>query len=179
MPAQGPLIVTVHHSNMLDGPTLVGTAPRPVPSDQEEDLRRPTQPVSPWDRAGGGRPREAGPYGRQLGGLARGGVFGFFPERARGEGDFATLRAGLAYFASRSGAQVRPVAVLGSIEDPGRLTRQLLRPRNRVDVVFGDAFEVGDGSGRKTRTALDEAATVGTQERLTGHLAEARRLTGR
>ena len=50
--------------------------------------------------------------------------------------------------------------------------------RGRVDVVFGDAFEAGDGSGRRTRTALDEA-TVRIQGRLTAHLENARRLTGR
>ena len=50
--------------------------------------------------------------------------------------------------------------------------------RSRVDVVFGDPFEAGDGSGRRTRSALDEA-TVHIQEQLTAHLADARRLTGR
>ncbi len=50
--------------------------------------------------------------------------------------------------------------------------------RSRVDVVFGDPFEAGDGSGRRTRTALDEA-TVRIQKQLTAHLENARRLTGR
>lgn len=47
-----------------------------------------------------------------------------------------------------------------------------------MDVVFGDAFEAGDGTGRRTRKALDEA-TARIQERLTVHLENARRLTGR
>lgn len=45
-------------------------------------------------------------------------------------------------------------------------------------MVFGDAFEAGDGSGRRTRKALDEA-TVRIQERLATHLENARRATGR
>ena len=45
-----------------------------------------------------------------------GGVLGIFPEGTRGEGDFASLRAGLAYFAVRSGAPVVPVAVPGSTD---------------------------------------------------------------
>ncbi|CAM5267230.1 1-acyl-sn-glycerol-3-phosphate acyltransferase OS=Streptomyces alboniger OX=132473 GN=CP975_07290 PE=4 SV=1 [Streptomyces alboniger] len=48
--------------------------------------------------------------------------------------------------------------------------------RSRVDVVFGDPFAAGDGSGRRTRKALDEA-TVRIQERLSCHLENAERLT--
>ena len=88
-------------------------------------------------------------------------MLGIFPEGTRGEGDFARLRAGLAYFAVRSGAPVVPVAVLGSAR-PGRLVPALPPLRSRVDVVFGEAFDAGDGSGRRTRSALD-AATVRIQ----------------
>ena len=89
-----------------------------------------------------------------------------------------SLRAGLAYFAVRSGAPIVPVAVLGSSERPGRLVKALPPLRSRVDVVFGDPFEAGDGSGRRTRKALDEA-TERIQKQLTEHLENARRLTGR
>lgn len=68
--------------------------------------------------------------------------------------------------------------MLGSSERGGRLIRQLPPLRSKVDVVFGDAFEAGDAGGRRTRKALDEA-TVRIQERLTAHLVNARRLTGR
>jgi 1-acyl-sn-glycerol-3-phosphate acyltransferase len=70
------------------------------------------------------------------------------------------------------------VAVLGSSEKSSRLTKGLPPLRSRVDVVFGDPFEAGDGSGRRTRKALDEA-TVRIQKQLTAHLENARRLTGR
>jgi 1-acyl-sn-glycerol-3-phosphate acyltransferase len=113
-----------------------------------------------------------------LGVLANGGVLGIFPEGSRGEGDFASLRSGLAYFAVRSGAPVVPVAVLGSTDRRSRLVPGVPPLRSRVDLVFGEAFEAGDGSGRRTRAALD-SATERLQERLTGHLEYARRLTGR
>lgn len=71
-----------------------------------------------------------------------------------------------------------PVAVLGSTERRGRLIKELPPLRSRVDVVFGDPFEAGDGSGRRTRKALDEA-TVRIQKQLSTHLENARRLTGR
>lgn len=105
-------------------------------------------------------------------------MLGIFPEGSRGDGDFAALRAGLAYFAVRSGAPIVPVAVLGSSERRGRLIKGLPPLRSRVDVVFGDPFEAGDGSGRRTRKALDEA-TERIQKQLAGHLENARRLTGR
>ena len=61
---------------------------------------------------------------------------------------------------------------------PGRLVKALPALRSRIDVAFGDPFEAGDGSGRRTRAALDEA-TLRIQRRLTDHLAEARRRTER
>lgn len=67
---------------------------------------------------------------------------------------------------------------MGSSEKSSRLIKGLPPLRSRVDVVFGDPFEAGDGSGRRTRKALDEA-TVRIQKQLSAHLDHARRLTGR
>jgi 1-acyl-sn-glycerol-3-phosphate acyltransferase len=69
------------------------------------------------------------------------------------------------------------VAVLGSARK-GRVVGALPPLGARIDVVFGAPFEAGDGSGRRTRSALD-AATLRIQERLTAHLAVARQATGR
>ncbi|MDT9686198.1 lysophospholipid acyltransferase family protein [Streptomyces sp. TRM76323] len=181
VPASGPVILAVNHAHVLDGPMLMGTAPRPVHFLIKKEAF--VGPLGPFlegigqlkvDRAAADRAAITG----ALDVLAAGGVLGIFPEGTRGDGDFASLRAGLAYFAVRSGAPVVPVAVLGSSERRGRLIRGLPPLRSRVDVVFGDAFDAGDGSGRRTRKALDDA-TVRIQERLTGHLENARRLTGR
>ncbi len=181
VPASGPVILAVNHAHNIDGPMLMGTAPRPV-----HFLIKKEAFVGPLggflegigqlkvDRDSTDRTAIA----NALGVLDQGGVLGIFPEGSRGEGDFASLRAGLAYFAVRSGAPIVPVAVLGSSERRGRLIKALPPLRGRVDVVFGDAFEAGDGTGRRTRKALDEA-TVRIQERLTAHLENARRLTGR
>jgi 1-acyl-sn-glycerol-3-phosphate acyltransferase len=68
--------------------------------------------------------------------------------------------------------------VLGSNDRAGRLVKALPALRGRIDVVFGDPFQAGDGSGRRTRAALDEA-TVRIQRRLTDHLSDARRQTER
>jgi 1-acyl-sn-glycerol-3-phosphate acyltransferase len=181
MPAAGPAILAVNHSHNIDGPMVMGVAPRPVHFlIKKEAFVGPLDPFLTGigqlkvDRHSTDRTAIT----RALGVLDGGGVLGIFPEGTRGEGDFASLRAGLAYFAVRSGAPIVPVAVLGSSERRGRLIKGLPPLRSRVDVVFGDPFEAGDGSGRRTRRALDEA-TERIQKQLTAHLENARRLTGR
>ena len=181
VPATGPVIFAVNHSHNIDGPMVMGVAPRPT-----HFLIKKEAFVGPLgrfltgigqvkvDREGTDRTAIA----RALGVLEAGEVLGIFPEGTRGDGDFASLRAGLAYFAVRSGALIVPVAVLGSSERQGRLMKGLPPLRSRVDVVFGDPFEAGDGSGRRTRRALDEA-TERIQKQLTAHLENARRLTSR
>ncbi|MFJ3335978.1 lysophospholipid acyltransferase family protein [Streptomyces sp. NPDC086766] len=181
VPATGPVILAVNHSHNVDGPMVMGVAPRPVHFlIKKEAFVGPLDPFLTGigqvkvDRHSADRTAIT----TALGVLEAGGVLGIFPEGTRGEGDFASLRAGLAYFAVRSGAPVVPVAVLGSSERRGRLIKALPPLRSRVDVVFGDPFEAGDGSGRRTRRALDEA-TERIQKQLTAHLENARRLTGR
>ncbi|MEV0642161.1 lysophospholipid acyltransferase family protein [Streptomyces sp. NPDC050619] len=181
VPVTGPAIFAVNHSHNIDGPMVMGVAPRPT-----HFLVKKEAFIGPLDPflLGIGQVKvdrdttDRTAIGRALGVLENGGVLGIFPEGTRGEGDFAALRAGLAYFAVRSGAPIVPIAVLGSSDKPGRLIKGLPPLRSRVDVVFGDPFEAGDGSGRRTRKALDEA-TERIQKQLTAHLENARRLTGR
>lgn len=181
VPASGPVILAVNHAHNIDGPMVMGTAPRPLHFLIKKEAY--VGPLGPFlegigqvkvDRTGTDRTAIT----RALGVLEQGGALGIFPEGTRGDGDFASLRAGLAYFAVRSGAPIVPVAVLGSTEAKGRLVKGLPPLRSRVDVVFGSAFDAGDGTGRRTRTALDRA-TERIQGRLTAHLADAKRLTGR
>ncbi|MDT9696162.1 lysophospholipid acyltransferase family protein [Streptomyces sp. P17] len=181
VPATGPVILAVNHSHNIDGPMVIGVAPRPSHFLVKKEAF--VGPLDPFMRAVGQLKVDRSTADRTaitqaLDVLASGGVLGIFPEGSRGEGDFAALRAGLAYFAVRSGAPIVPVAVLGSTERPGRLTKALPALRSRIDVVFGDPFEAGDGTGRRTRKALDEA-TERIQKQLTAHLENARRLTGR
>ncbi|MEU6917660.1 lysophospholipid acyltransferase family protein [Streptomyces olindensis] len=181
VPTTGPVILAVNHSHNIDGPMVMGVAPRPT-----HFLIKKEAFVGPLDPflTGIGQLKvdrdttDRTAITRALGVLDNGGVLGIFPEGTRGEGDFASLRAGLAYFAVRSGAPIVPVAVLGSSDRPGRLIKGLPPLRSRVDVVFGEPFEAGDGSGRRTRKALDEA-TGRIQKQLAAHLENARRLTRR
>ncbi|MFD5858225.1 lysophospholipid acyltransferase family protein [Streptomyces chartreusis] len=181
VPATGPVILAVNHSHNIDGPMVMGVAPRPVHFLIKKEAF--VGPLGPFltgigqlkvDRHAADRTAIT----QALDVLRNGGVLGIFPEGTRGEGDFASLRAGLAYFAVRGDAPIVPVAVMGSSEKRGRLVKGLPPLRHRVDVVFGEPFEAGDGSGRRTRRALDEA-TERIQKELTEHLENARRLTGR
>ena len=181
VPATGPVILAVNHSHNIDGPMVIGVAPRASHFLVKKEAF--IGPIATFMRATGQlevdrSTADRTAISRALGVLANGGVLGIFPEGSRGDGDFASLRSGLAYFAVRSGAPIVPVAVLGSTDRRGRLIKALPPLRSRVDVVFGDPFEAGDGSGRRTRAALDEATTR-IQKHLTAHLDNARRLTGR
>lgn len=181
VPATGPVLLAVNHAHNVDGPLLLGCAPRPVHFLVKREAF--VGPLGPALRALGQlRVDRDGPdraaVTAALAVLDNGGVLGIFPEGTRGEGDFAALRSGLGYFALRTGAPVVPAAVLGSAERVGRLTRVLPPARERIDVVFGDPFRVGEPGGRRTRAAL-AAATEELRHRLTDHLSEARRRTGR
>ncbi|MET8831188.1 lysophospholipid acyltransferase family protein [Streptomyces sp. NPDC004610] len=196
VPAAGPLILAVNHSHNVDGPMVMGVSPRPVHFlIKKEAFIGPLDPFLTGigqlkvDRDSTDRTAIT----RAIGVLEQGGVLGIFPEGTRGEGDFAALRAGLAYFAVRGNAPIVPVAVLGSSDRRGRLVKALPPLRSRIDVVYGDPFDAiegvrssstggggrrAGGSGRRTRKALDEA-TERIQKQLTAHLENARRLTGR
>jgi 1-acyl-sn-glycerol-3-phosphate acyltransferase len=181
VPATGPVILAVNHSHNIDGPMVIGVAPRASHFLVKKEAF--VGPLGPFMRAVGQvevdrSTADRTAVTRALDILKGGGVLGIFPEGSRGDGDFAALRAGLAYFAVRGGAPIVPVAVLGSSDKSGRLIKALPPLRSRVDVVFGDPFDAGDGSGRRTRKALDEA-TERIQKQLAAHLDDARRLTGR
>lgn len=188
VPSAGPVILAGNHSHLLDGPMLMGMAPRPVHFLIKREAF--VGPLDPFLRGIGQVRVDRSTVDRAavttaLGILNRGAVLGIFPEGTRGGGDFRTLRAGLAYFAVRSGAPIVPVAVLGSAERRGRAVSALPPLRCRVDVVFGDPFAaqptppgVSGPARRGGRAALD-AATTRIHQRLTAHLAEARRVTNR
>ncbi|MFF8812569.1 lysophospholipid acyltransferase family protein [Streptomyces pactum] len=189
VPPAGPVILAGNHAHNVDGPMLMGTSPRPVHFLVKKEAF--VGPLDPFLRGLGQLKVDRGGVDRAavqdaLAVLRDGRVLGIFPEGTRGEGDFASLRAGLAYFAVRSGAPIVPVAVLGSAgeETRSRLIPGLPRLRGRIDVVFGDPFHAqdpgsgGPRAGKGTRAALDEATTR-IQRRLSDHLAHARRSTGR
>ncbi len=189
VPTSGPVILTINHAHGVDGPMLMGTAPWPVHFLIKKEAF--VGPLDPFLRSIGQLKVDREIADRAaLAVLRRGDVLGIFPEGTRGEGDFAALRAGLAYFAVRGDAPIVPVAVLGTSERRGRAIAALPPLRSRIDIVFGPAFRATDDTDgdapsgasatrtRATRAVLD-AATARIQARLSEHLPDARRRTGR
>ncbi len=155
VPRDGPVLLAGNHTGFLDGPLVYSVSPR-----QASFLAKSELFVGPLARALGwlgqipvhrGRPdREALRAGLAV--LDRGEALGVFPEGARGPGRLDSINDGLAYLALRSGAQVVPLAVLGTAEALPK-GRRLPRLRAPVRVVFGPPVEVVvDGDLRARRT---------------------------
>ncbi|MBO0920809.1 1-acyl-sn-glycerol-3-phosphate acyltransferase [Cellulomonas sp. zg-ZUI222] len=159
VPRSGPVVLAANHITLLDGPLLVGAAPRPLHVLVKTELfRGPLGLVLraagqiPVDRANG-RPA----LQSALGVLRRGGAVGIFPEGTRGRGTVEQVRAGAAWLAVNGGAPVVPVAILGT-RRTGESAHGLPELRRDLVVEFGDPIDVG-GDGLSRREAIDHAAT--------------------
>jgi 1-acyl-sn-glycerol-3-phosphate acyltransferase len=97
--------------------------------------------------------------------LQNGGAIGMFPEGTRGTGELDAVHDGVAWLAVRSGAQVLPVACLGTA---AALPKGAKFPkRTPVMVVFGEPFKIAMPDNPRSRTALK-----GVSEEIRLHLVE-------
>ncbi|MDR2253552.1 MAG: 1-acyl-sn-glycerol-3-phosphate acyltransferase [Bifidobacteriaceae bacterium] len=143
VPRRGPAILAGNHTGLVDGPVVLGAAPRGVHFIMKFSLGRGVGGVIlraagqvPVDREGGGRALRV-----CLALLRRGRLVGIFPEGSRGDGRLGDFKAGVAWLAVNSGAPVIPVACLGTRRHGERATR--LTPfRRRLRVAFGEAVEL-------------------------------------
>ena len=119
VPSSGPVIIAGNHFNFVDPPLLIYTTPRMV--EFIGGAQRPNSPfwaqqIPKWYgfihafRGGYGRST----FRQSLDILKQEGILGIFPEG----GSWATLlrpaRPGLAYIASKSGAPVVPISIVGA-----------------------------------------------------------------
>lgn len=185
VPADGPLLLAGNHTSFLDGPLIVGVAPRPVHFlVKKEMFVGPLGPILqhglgqiPIDRDHPDRAAiQAG-----LATLRSGGVLGVFPEGTRTTGEFESVHNGLAYFAVATGALVLPVACLGTAAN-GKTVGSLPSPRAHLDLVYGTPLSLeelsqgSEGLGRRQKiAAISEELRV----RLAAHVQYAKQLTGR
>lgn len=158
VPTQGPVLLAANHTGVIDGPVLVGAAPRPAHMLVKEEmfvgaLGRFLHAAGqiPVDRDGG-----RGALAAALGVLKRGGVVGVFPEGSRGRGDAADARAGITWLALNGRAPVVPVAVLGT-RRTGEGVNHVPRVRRRVVVAFGEPVVLERPAGMSGRQAMVEA----------------------
>ena len=160
VPRTGPVVLAANHVTLLDGPVLVGVAPRGPHMLVKSELFH--GPLGAFLRAAGQIPvdRTMGRPALQsaLGVLKRGGVVGIFPEGTRGRGTAEEVRAGAAWLAVNGGALVVPVAILGT-RRTGESPRGLPGLRRDLVVEFGEPIDVST-EGLPRRVALDRAATA-------------------
>lgn len=179
VPDRGPVLFASNHLGFLDGPVLVGVAPRFVHClVKREMFRGPAGMVLraveqiPVDRRRGDRAA----LGAALQVLAAGGAVGVFPEGRRGRGDVGEVRKGIAWLALRSGAPVVPVACLGT-RRTGEPARGLPGLRRKLDVVFGEPAVLAARAGVPGRVALAEASQA-LRDTMATHVAKAEDRTG-
>lgn len=168
VPATGPVIIAGNHTSVIDGPLLMGVAPRRLHILIKEEMFRGALGVFlrtagqiPVDRDSG---RQALATARAV--LQRGGALGIFPEGSRGDGDVADSHGGAAWLALNTGAVVVPAAILGT-RRPGESVGHLPGLRRRCVVEFGPAFTVQRSPG-----VTGKAALAAANETLRATLAE-------
>lgn len=158
VPTTGPVLLAANHTGLVDGPLVLGVAPRPLHVLVKEEMF--VGPVGwvlraagqiPVDRTGG---RAA--LVTALAVLRRDGGVGVFPEGNRGRGDATSARAGVAWLALNGHAPVVPVAVLGTRRTGDRLSR-VPGFRRRLYVEFGAPVVVERPDGVRGKAALDAA----------------------
>lgn len=171
VPRTGPVLLAANHTGVVDGPILIGVAPRPAHILVKEEMFH--GPVGllltaagqiPVDRQGG---RTA--LTTALGVLRRGGVVGIFPEGNRGRGDATSARAGIAWLALNGQAPVVPVAILGT-RRTGEAVGHVPGFRRRLVVEFGEPVVVERAPGVSGRAALvtaNEAVRVALSDLVT------------
>ncbi|MCC2333310.1 lysophospholipid acyltransferase family protein [Cellulomonas wangsupingiae] len=158
VPRGGPVVLAANHLTLIDGPLLVGVAPRGLHVLVKSELFHGV--VGGFLRAAGQIPVDrtmARPaLQAALGVLRRGGAVGIFPEGTRGRGTAEQVRAGAAWLAVNGGALVVPVAILGT-RRTGESPHGLPGLRRRVVVEFGEPIDVAC-TGVSRREAIDRAA---------------------
>ncbi|GAA3877167.1 lysophospholipid acyltransferase family protein [Saccharothrix violaceirubra] len=155
VPTTGPVVVVANHSSLADGPLLFGIVPRRTVFLIKNEMFR--GPVGRFLRRLGQLPVRRGepdraPLIAAQKVLRAGGVVGVFPEGTRGSGDVAEAQKGAAWLARSTGALVVPVACRGTRRPAG--TGRRFRPK--VDVLFGEAFELPADKGRQALVAATE-----------------------
>jgi 1-acyl-sn-glycerol-3-phosphate acyltransferase len=179
VPAEGPVLLASNHIGLFDGPLLFAVAPRMVHTLIKREM---------FDGPAGSAFRALGQISIERQGtdlravrtavrvLREGGVVGIYPEGARGGGEVAHTRLGLAYLAMVAGATVVPVANLGT-RLPGGRVRSVPPSGSLFDVVFGPSIAVAPQTWPRRH---DLVALVAEQlrVRLAEHVARAVDLTG-
>ncbi|MDR1441309.1 MAG: 1-acyl-sn-glycerol-3-phosphate acyltransferase [Bifidobacteriaceae bacterium] len=155
VPRKGPAILAGNHTGLVDGPVILGAAPRGVHFIMKWSLGQGFGGL--LLKASGQVPlaKDNGHAALRtcLGLLERGALVGIFPEGSRGDGKMSQIHPGVAWLAVNSGAPVIPFACLGTRRQ-GESATHLTPFRRRVLVSFGPpvALELDADASRRERT---------------------------
>jgi 1-acyl-sn-glycerol-3-phosphate acyltransferase len=174
LPQRGPAILAGNHTGLVDGPVVLGAAPRGVHFIMKWSLGQGFG--GKILRAAGQVPLEHD-NGRAalrvcLGLLERGALVGIFPEGTRGDGQMRQIHPGVAWLAVHSGAPVIPFACLGTRRQ-GERASQFPPFRRRIYVSFGPALELDLAAGGNSRSARVAAALEQIGPGLAAHVQAA------
>lgn len=175
VPIDGPVIVAGNHIGWADGPTLVASCPRKLHmlTKEEEFAGKYRHLLRSIGQIKVSRNRvDAGALRRAAASLESGQAVGIFPEGVRGDGEFRTIKGGVAWLALVSGAPVVPLAIFGTRE---RGEGADYRPAEgaRIDLVYGRPIQLDRQPWPRDRFDLDEA-TEKIHSHLREHLARAK-----
>lgn len=180
VPRRGAGIIASNHLGLLDGPLLAVLSPRPVHALTKKEMFQGHTGTAlralgqiPLSRDGA----DVTAIKDCLRVLRDGGVVAAYPEGARGCGDFAHTRNGVAYLALVTGAPVVPLAVFGT-RDPGGGLDSIPGRGTRFDLVYGSPVYLGSHPWPRTRSQVRQAGEE-LRRALVAHLLRAGELTGR
>ncbi len=169
VPRRGPLIVVSNHLSLIDPPLLGASIPRRISFMAKEELFEST--FSRMVVEGyGAFPVRRGRLDKQAlrsawHALDAQGVLGMFPEgRRSSDGHMREAEDGAARIASRKGAQLLPVGIVGSNQVKGV---SVIIQRPRVTVTIGRPFSLPLDDHKPRRERLREHTSLIVQ-----HIAE-------
>jgi 1-acyl-sn-glycerol-3-phosphate acyltransferase len=173
------VILAGNHAGLLDGPVVLGAAPRGVHFLMKQELARGVggrillaAGQIPVDRRSGRAALE-----QCLAVLEAGRVVGIFPEGARGAGRVESVHAGVAWLAIHSGAPVVPVACVGTRRG-GESVHRIPPFRRRVVVDFGPTIDLSAALGHGSRRTAVAAAMTTIHQALAAHVEAAQTRSG-
>lgn len=178
-PASGPVVVVANHIGFVDGPLMAIMSRRPVHALTKREMFHGV--MGHFLTASGQVPVwryqvDPAAVKATLRILRDGGCVGIFPEGTRGAGEVNRVEAGAAYFAMATGAQVLPLAFLGT-RVPGGSLNSIPPSGTTMAMSYGEPMSVAPQPWPR-RTSDVRALSEEIRSRLLATLREAEAATG-